>query len=249
MELQTLTEGLNPLCDQLILVGDLFDRGFHGNVVYDVIRAFGERCHCLMGNHERKMLKWLKGEKDEVPPHYYWAVRNLYKHGVGKKELVEFLEKLPTMLIFSPEATIGSQVWDPVEEEHRKYLYGSEIVIVHAGVNVHDVMDPDPNYTVYGDSKAKLPWWDRYHGPNLVLYGHLSEKDNKPRMRYMPYETGQEDAVTVSIGLDTGCAHGGALTGYVIETGEFLEVKAEKDWASEMKEECKQEKITGAGLR
>lgn len=235
LELEGLVKGLNSTQDQLILVGDLFDRAFHPELVLNVIRRFGDRCHCLMGNHERKLLNFLRGERDNAPPHYYWAIRRLYQHGMKRDELVAFLEKLPTILVYTPDALSGSQVWNPAETENRKSLENSkEVIIAHAGINIHWPLDPNPSFTVYGDVKPPSPWWDRWFGPNLVLYGHLSERDHGARMRYS-LETGQ----VVSIGLDTGCCHGGFLTGYTIETGEFTSVKAAENYALRMKDESR----------
>ena len=64
------------------------------------------------------------------------------------------------------------------------------------------------------DTKESNPfWWELYEGSELVIYGHDARRglqDRRPR----------------TLGLDTGCVYGGCLTGYVLETGELLDVPA-----------------------
>lgn len=68
------------------------------------------------------------------------------------------------------------------------------------------------------DSTADHPyWWQAWRGPPLVIYGHDAVR-------------GLQDHRPHSLGLDTGCVYGGALTGLVIETGELLSVPAQRVW-------------------
>lgn len=52
-------------------------------------------------------------------------------------------------------------------------------------------------------------WWQLWHGPPLVIYGHDAVR-------------GLVDRRPHSLGLDTGCVYGGALTGFLVEEGRFL---------------------------
>lgn len=61
-------------------------------------------------------------------------------------------------------------------------------------------------------SPKGTPWYEVYEGPQTVLFGHW------------PYATVRRGAH--AIGLDTGCVYGYELTAYIIETGEFVQVKA-----------------------
>jgi hypothetical protein len=74
------------------------------------------------------------------------------------------------------------------------------------------------------------------------VYGHLSELDHQPRIR-MGGEANdgwvERGAGMRSIGVDGACCHGGNLIGYIIETGKFEMVKAQKDWATELNSEMK----------
>ncbi len=56
-------------------------------------------------------------------------------------------------------------------------------------------------------------WWQLYRGETLVIYGHDAMR-------------GLQDHRPYTLGLDTGCIYGGALTGFLLEEGRFLQVPA-----------------------
>jgi len=66
------------------------------------------------------------------------------------------------------------------------------------------------------DSDSSNPfWWQLYRGDRLVLYGHDAVRglqDHRPR----------------TLGLDSGCVYGGALTGYLLEEDRLISVPALK---------------------
>jgi hypothetical protein len=61
-----------------------------------------------------------------------------------------------------------------------------------------------------------VPWYDVYRGKRIVLFGHWPAK--APRLA--PF----------AIGLDTGCVYGGRLTGYIIESNQFVSVPARRKY-------------------
>jgi predicted phosphodiesterase len=64
------------------------------------------------------------------------------------------------------------------------------------------------------ESEDGTPWYHVYNGEKIILFGHWPA----PEARRGPK----------AIGLDTGCVYGDNLTGYIIETGEFVSVPARK---------------------
>jgi hypothetical protein len=62
--------------------------------------------------------------------------------------------------------------------------------------------------------RSGVPWYDVYRGRRIVLFGHWPAK--APRLA--PH----------AIGLDTGCVYGGRLTGYIIESNQFVSVPARR---------------------
>jgi hypothetical protein len=56
-------------------------------------------------------------------------------------------------------------------------------------------------------------WWEGHRGPRLVVYGHDAARGLVDRRPY-------------TLGLDTGCVYGGALTGYLVEADRLVQVPA-----------------------
>lgn len=66
-------------------------------------------------------------------------------------------------------------------------------------------------------SRRGVPWYRVYRGRRMVLFGHWPAK--APRLS------------PCAIGLDTGCVYGGRLTGYIIESNQFVSVPARRAYA------------------
>jgi calcineurin-like phosphoesterase family protein len=100
---------------------------------------------------------------------------------------------------------------------------GSHLV-VHAGLrpNVlfHSQSTEDMTLlrTLGPDREGRdgTPWYHVYDGEKTVLFGHwpAAEPRRGPK----------------AIGLDTGCVYGHTLTGYIIETDEFVSVQAKETY-------------------
>jgi len=64
------------------------------------------------------------------------------------------------------------------------------------------------------ESDEGTPWYHVYDGEKTVLFGHWPAPEPRRGRK--------------AIGLDTGCVYGYNLTAYIIETDEFVTVKAKK---------------------
>ena len=64
------------------------------------------------------------------------------------------------------------------------------------------------------ESEEGTPWYHVYNGEKTVLFGHWPAEEPRRGPR--------------AIGLDTGCVYGHTLTAYIIETDEFVSVKAKR---------------------
>jgi hypothetical protein len=100
---------------------------------------------------------------------------------------------------------------------------GSHLV-VHAGVRpnveLHSQTTGDLTKirTLGGDRESEdgTPWYHVYYGEKIVLFGHWPAPEPRRGKK--------------AIGLDTGCAYGYNLTAYIIETDEFVSVKAARNY-------------------
>jgi len=63
-------------------------------------------------------------------------------------------------------------------------------------------------------SREGTPWYEHYDGEKIVLFGHWPAPEPRRGPR--------------AIGLDTGCVYGYELTAFVLETGDFLNVRARR---------------------
>lgn len=95
-------------------------------------------------------------------------------------------------------------------------------LVVHAGlrpnVELHSQTTGDLTRirTLGGDRESEegTPWYHVYNGEKTVLFGHWPAEEPRRGPR--------------AIGLDTGCVYGHTLTAYIIETDEFVSVKAKR---------------------
>jgi len=95
-------------------------------------------------------------------------------------------------------------------------------LVVHAGlrpnVELHSQTTSDlTRLRTLGpdrESEEGTPWYHVYNGEKIVLFGHwpAAEPRRGPK----------------AIGLDTGCVYGHTLTAYIIETDEFVSVRAKR---------------------
>ncbi len=66
------------------------------------------------------------------------------------------------------------------------------------------------------ESEEGMPWYHVYNGDKVVLFGHWPSTEPRRGPK--------------AIGLDTGCVYGYLLTAYIIETDEFVSVRAARNY-------------------
>ena len=135
------------------------------------------------------------------------------------------------------------QQLDDDRERYSQYLrslpYIIELpnhLIVHAGIRpgvpLDEQMASDLTEirTMGADPTRRkgTAWYEIYRGPKTILFGHWPKK--KPKRA--PF----------AIGLDTGCVYGGQLTGYIIESDEFVSVPARDTYDGRRKEKQRRKK-------
>jgi serine/threonine protein phosphatase 1 len=97
-------------------------------------------------------------------------------------------------------------------------------LVVHAGlrpnVELHSQTTGDLTRirTLGADRESEegTPWYHVYYGDKVVLFGHWPAPEPRRGKK--------------AIGLDTGCVYGKHLTGYIIETDEFVSVAAKRSY-------------------
>lgn len=206
--------------DRVILLGDLIDRGPYPAEVVSCARRI--RAKCVMGNHEEKALRWRRHEqrRKEDPTHYKNPMSSIA------------LDRLDQW------RTIPDDHWDWMATWPKFIHIDDEWTGVHAGCMPHvAIEDQTPNELMrlryvkcakdaHGYEKYKMAslkdtgeppdanpgeriihWTELWPGPRNIVYGHYVWD----RVHFSSVGD------TLTIGIDTGCVHGGNLTALVFE--------------------------------
>ncbi|HUR54415.1 MAG TPA: AAA family ATPase, partial [Gemmataceae bacterium] len=201
---------VHPEGRKLVFVGDLCDRGPDTpgvvRLVMDVVRrGVG---YCVTGNHDDKLLRWLKGNQVKMSHGLAESVAQL------EREPVEFREQLRDFITQLPSHVV---------------LDGGKLVVAHAGLpqELHGrVSGKVKAFAMYGETTGesdeyglpvRLNWAANYRGRASVVYGHT------------PTLTPAWENRTICI--DTGCVFGGSLTALRYPEQELVSVPALKTYA------------------
>jgi protein phosphatase len=182
---------LPPAKRKLVFVGDLVDRGPKTpevlRLAMRMVRA--GQALCVLGNHEAKLLKWLRGKDVKL------------MHGLAQSA-EQLLQETPEF-----RAEVASFI-DSLISHY--VLDNGRLAVAHAGVK--EEMQARASGTIkqfcmYGETTGEVdefglpvryPWAMDYRGKAKVVYGHTP----------MPHA----EWLNNTICLDTGCVFGGKLT-------------------------------------
>ncbi|VTU00324.1 metallophosphoesterase : Metallophosphoesterase OS=Myxococcus fulvus (strain ATCC BAA-855 / HW-1) GN=LILAB_12425 PE=4 SV=1: AAA_33: Metallophos [Gemmataceae bacterium] len=193
-----------------VFVGDLCDRGPDTPGVFRVVMDLVQRgaAYCVLGNHDDKLLRWLKGTPTKLTHGLAESVAQFEREPPEFRDRVaEFLTKLPTHLV----------------------LDGGKLVVAHAGLpaEMHGrVSGKVRAFALYGDTTGesdefglpvRLNWAANYRGRATVVYGHTPTLTPAWENR--------------CICIDTGCVFGGRLTALRYPDPELVSVPAEREYA------------------
>ncbi|MDR1279188.1 MAG: metallophosphoesterase [Opitutaceae bacterium] len=185
--------------DQVVLLGDLVNRGPDSSRVIDLARKC--RALSLLGNHEGRLLLWKR---------------------TGDRSRLKDVD-LPTIEQLRPED------WAYLQTMRLTYYIPElNTVCVHGGFLPDEPWQKQPASVVTRiqvidaagrpRKRSEAPeaphWAERWNGPPFVIYGHTPRPDVY-KLKW-------------SIGLDTGCATGGQLTACILPEKRLVQVKARR---------------------
>jgi serine/threonine protein phosphatase 1 len=187
--------------DRLILLGDLINRGPDSCKVIDLARQ--NRAIALLGNHELRMINYRK-EKTAVAD-------------ISRDTDADTFQKM------------RSEDWAYLDAMLLTY-YDEELntVFVHGGFMPNEPWQRQPASVITriqsinkdgrpckrADAPDAPPWADLWNGPPFVVYGHTP----RPEVYRLKW----------SVGIDTACCMGGALTAFILPEKRFVQVKARR---------------------
>jgi len=96
------------------------------------------------------------------------------------------------------------------------FIQGETWIAVHAGLNPFGPTSKQDAVYVRrwpNNDKRNPFWWEHYRGRKLVLYGHDAIRKLQD---HRPY----------TLGLDSGCVYGFALSGYLLEEEKIIQIPA-----------------------
>jgi len=198
----------------IVFLGDLFDRGPYSLKVLDLVIDLVKngKAKNVIGNHCNKVYRYAKGNNVSI--------------GGGIKTTVAELDQL------TPEERnkkLNDIIW--LYEHSNNYLaFNRGSVIAVHGSWRDDILNTSDKRLIqdvcmYGNAANKkgsdgfpVEWVNDYNGNATVIYGHIVHGLENPHI------------VKKTYGIDTGCVHGGNLTGLLFPEMEFIQVKALKTY-------------------
>jgi polynucleotide kinase-phosphatase len=194
---------------KVIFLGDLVDRGPR---VVDVLRTVmgmvaGGTALCVPGNHDVKLLKWLRGRNVRVAHGLQQSIDELEAEAPGfRSDVAAFLDSLVSHYV----------------------LDGGRLVAAHAGLKEEmqgRASGRVRDFTLYGETTGEMDelglpvradWAAGYRGAAHVVYGHTPVAEPQWLNR--------------TINIDTGCVFGGRLTALRWPERELLSVAARQTY-------------------
>lgn len=176
--------------DQIIAVGDLITKGPKNREVLDFF-ATGDNRSSVIGNHDFAILRFWRGEEVDLTEA---QERTLSELQDNPRYYRDYLESLPFYIELEAHVVVhaGLRPGVPLSEQTKEDLM--------------ELRTLGPDRT----SREGIPWFEKYDGDKVVLFGHWPGPEPKLARR--------------AIGLDTGCVYGNRLTGYIIESSELISV-------------------------
>jgi protein phosphatase len=211
---------VHPAGRKLVFLGDYTDRGPDSLSVLRTVRiAIGAGNIGLMGNHDNKLMRALKGNKVQMAHGLTETMRQL-NEGATPEERIAFFDMLSN-LAYQALLTVPGHIG---------------VIACHAGLPKRLIgvdTSESRNFAIYGEVEGKpvkgqppvrgkkyIDDWPR--GGPILVHGH--DVVVSPVLR--------DDAFVFDI--DTGVPFGGALTAFRWPEGEFTQVQAKRVYSERL---------------
>jgi serine/threonine protein phosphatase 1 len=189
--------------DRLVLLGDLVNRGPDSGRVIELARARG--AIALLGNHELRLLKYRRtGDRKYIKETDLATYDKLRAADWAYLESMLVTYEEPELnTVFVHGGFLPDEPWQKQSAEI---------------VTRIQVIDREGHPAKRADHPDAPPWADLWSGPPFVVYGHTPRPEVYKRKW--------------SLGIDTACVMGGALTAYILPEKRFIQVKARQRYWS-----------------
>lgn len=144
--------GLDPREDALVFVGDLVAKGPDSHGVLKLAQKWKARG--VRGNHDAHVLKYRRGQADQMKKHHLEVARTLDEDDWKYLEALPLWLRLPGMIIVHAGLVPGI----PLEQQEENAL-----------MNIRSVTNGGKWSKEYADGE---PWPARWNGPERIVFGH-----------------------------------------------------------------------------
>ena len=204
----------HPEGRQAVFVGDITDRGPMNKLALRLVMGMVEQGSgaCVIGNHDFKLQKWLRGKKIKIA------------HGL--EDTIKELEASSPEFRSQVDKFINGLI------SHHWYDDG-RLVVAHAGLK-EDMHGRGSgairSFAMYGETTGevdeyglpvRLNWAKEYRGKATVVYGHTPTPD--------------AEWLNETICIDTGCVFGGKLTALRWPERELVSIDAKEEYSEPVK--------------
>jgi len=207
---QRRAEVAAPHGRKAVFVGDLVNRGPDTPDVLRLVMAMvaGGIGYSVCGNHDRKLLDWLRGEPVQINSGLRKSIEQLSSTGREFRSLATaFLSALPSHVVLDDGALVVAHAG----------ILAAMIGVTSQEVTEFCLYGPETSESDADGLPRRIDWSTRYEGPGAVAYGH----------------TPMLEAVWINetICLDTGCVAGNRLTALRWPEREIVSVPALAAWS------------------
>jgi bis(5'-nucleosyl)-tetraphosphatase (symmetrical) len=224
-ELQELikTVQYDPKHDRVIVCGDLTDRGVAPIETISYVRQMG--FDCLMGNHDKKIIKWADNKKAKSQyPDYYFKLTD---------DDINFIRNLPYYIELDSIICIHAGIKPNIQMPYQSrddLIYLRYTDLQGRFVSLRQI-------NKYGKEATGAIFWTSF-GPFLgkdIVYGH--QVHSLTDVNITKYDDG-----TACYGIDTGCCFGGHITALISYTDskekEIVQVQAKREYYASTFDVC-----------
>lgn len=183
--------------DRVVLLGDLINRGPDSATVLDLAREHATAS--LLGNHELRLLNY---RKTDDPSHLRKSDFDTLKQ-LRRKDW-DYLEAMPLTYYDDESDTVFV---------HGGFLPGKAWHKQPARIVTRiQVVDKSGEARKRSEAPQAPHWSELWQGPPFVVYGHTPRADISKRKW--------------SLGIDTSCVMGGALTACILPEKRIVQARA-----------------------
>lgn len=209
----------NPMNPILCFVGDLVAKGPFSQKVLSFVRSIPlEKVHCVMGNHEHRILNYAlrlgRLSSLNLPTngfHPLSLTEQSEHRNLAESLSIEDLEFMASMPLYKEFPELSTIMVHAAIDPTEKNLAKQDPMALLLG----RVILPDGSISP-SNQEGAIPWASRWNGPETIIFGHDARRGLQKESH--------------AIGLDSGCCYGGQLSAFILPEREIIFVNALKQY-------------------